>query len=189
MLNNDDAKPSPVPPVLPVIANDPPPRTMKTEEEPFPTPAPENKQSRDQNIKDEASLPRKRQRVEDSPSPKTTVKGMPPPTEKSTAPAVSPQQSAKLLTAQSPSRNNSIVTAVPGDGDLEMELSITNVQPSEELTRYISDFIFVNLNEEGLENLEIEAKLGRIIDVSTNDRIRLPVQTEAGIFPPFVALH
>lgn len=75
------------------------------------------------------------------------------------------------------------MAAVPGDGEVAMEPSITNILPSEELTRVISDFIFVNLNEEGLENLEIEAKLGRIIDVNTNDRIRLPVQTETGTFP------
>lgn len=36
-----------------------------------------------------------------------------------------------------------------------LEPSITNVQPSEELTRFISDFIFLNLNEEGVEQLEV----------------------------------
>ena len=182
MLNNDDAKPSPLP-SAPVITNDPPPpRPMKSEPEPTPTPTPLDGRPREQ-IQDESSISRKRQRVEDSPSPKTTAKALPPPTEKVTGAAVSPQQSAKLLSGQSPSRSNSIVAAMPGDGELEMEPSITNIQPSEELTRFISDFIFVNLNEEGLENLEIEAKLGRIIDVSTNDRIRLPVQTETGSFP------
>jgi hypothetical protein len=137
-------------------------------------------------MKDESSLPRKRQRVEDSPSPKTTGKPPAPTNEKATvAASVSPQQSAKVLAAQSPSRSNSIVATIPRDGEVEMEPSITNILPSDELTRFISDFIFVNLNEEGLENLEIEAKLGRIIDVNTNDRIRLPVQTETGISHSF----
>jgi len=182
MLNNDDARPSPVPPAS-AIANDPPPRPVKSEAAPTLSPAPLDVQPRDQ-IKDESSLPRKRQRVEDSPSPKTTgIEAPPPSTEKATAPpSVSPQQSTKVLAAQSPSRSNSVVAAMPGDGEVDMEPSITNIQPSEELTRFISDFIFINLNEEGLENLEIEAKLGRIIDVNTNDRIRLPVQTETGIF-------
>ena len=182
MLNNDDAKPPPVPPA-PAITNDPPPRPVKNEPVPTPTPAPLDGQPRDQ-IKDESTLPRKRQRVEDSPSPKTIGKAPPPTIEKATAAAsVSPQQSAKVLASQSPSRSNSIVAAIPGDGEVGMEPSITNIQPSEELIRLISDFIFLNLNEEGVENLEIEAKLGRIIDVSTNDRIRLPVQTETGTFP------
>jgi len=184
MLNNDDAKSPPVP-STPANANDPPPRQVKSEPTPTPTPAPLDGQPPDQ-IKDESSLPRKRQRVEDSPSPKTAGKPPPPTNEKATAAAsVSPQQSAKVLAAQSPSRSNSIVATIPRDGEVEMEPSITNILPSDELTRFISDFIFVNLNEEGLENLEIEAKLGRIIDVNTNDRIRLPVQTETGISPSF----
>ena len=186
MLNNGDAK-SPSVPSAPVNANDPPPRPVKSEPTPTPTPTPAqlDGQPRDQ-IKDESSLPRKRQRVEDSPSPKTTGKPPPPTNEDATATAsVSPQQSAKVLAAQSPSRSNSIVATIPRDGEVEMEPSITNILPSEELTRFISDFIFVNLNEEGLDNLEIEAKLGRIIDVNTNDRIRLPVQTETGIFHSF----
>jgi len=180
MLNTDDAKPPPIP--SPVNANEPP-RPVKSEPTPTPTPAPLGGQPWDQ-IKDESSLPRKRQRVEDSPSPKTTGKPPPPTNEKATA-SVSPQQSAKVLAAQSPSRSNSVVATIPRDGEVEMEPSITNILPSEELTRFISDFIFVNLNEEGLDNLEIEAKLGRIIDVNTNDRIRLPVQTETGISPSF----
>ena len=182
MLNNEDAK-SPSVPSAPVNANDPPPRPVKSEPTPTPTPAPLDGQPQGQ-IKDESSLPRKRQRVENSPSPKTTGKPPPPTNEKATA-SVSPQQSAKVLAAQSPSRSNSIVATIPRDGEVEMEPSITNILPSEELTRFISDFIFVNLNEEGLDNLEIEAKLGRIIDVNTNDRIRLPVQTETGISPSF----
>src|SRR5271155_1952036 len=182
MLNNDDAKP-PVP-SAPVNANEPP-RPVKSEPTPTPTPAPLGGQPWDQ-IKDESSLPRKRQRVEDSLSPKTTGKPPPPTNEDATATAsVSPQQSAKVLAAQSPSRSNSIVATIPRDGEVEMEPSITNILPSEGLTRFISDFIFVNLNEEGLENLEIEAKLGRIIDVNMNDRIRLPVQTETGISHSF----
>ena len=179
MLNNDDLKSPPVP-SAPVNANDPPPRPVKSEPTPTPTPAPLDGQPRDQ-IKDDSSLPRKRQRVQDSPSPKTADKPPPPTNEKATAAAsVSSQQSAKVLAAQSPSRSNSIIAATPGDGEVEMEPSITNILPSEELTRFISDFIFLNLNEEGVENLEIEAKLGRIIDVNTNDRIRLPVETETG---------
>ena len=187
MLNNDDAKSPPVR-SAPVNANDPPLRPVKNEPTltPTPAPAPLDGQPRDQ-IKDESSLPRKRQRVsEDSPSRKTAGKPPPPTNDKATAAAsVSPQQSAKVLAAQSPSRSNSIVATIPKDGEVEMEPSITNILPSEELTRFISDFIFVNLNEEGLENLEIEAKLGRIIDVNTNDRIRLPVQTETGISHSF----
>ena len=185
MLNNEDAKPPPVPSAPEAVnANEPPSRPVKSEPTPTPTPAPLDGQPRDQIKDEESSLPRKRQRVEDSPSPKTTGKP-PPPTNEKAAASVSPQQSAKVLAAQSPSKSNSIVATIPRDGEVDMEPSITNILPSEELTRFISDFIFVNLNEEGLDNLEIEAKLGRIIDVNTNDRIRLPVQTETGISHSF----
>lgn len=173
MLNNDESKP---PPATAAIV-DPPARAPTVKSEPTSTPILLDGASREPT-NDSSFLPRKRQRVDDPPSPKSKPRAPVP--EKSAVPGVSSQQSAKVSAAQSPSRSNSTVAAVAGE---EMEPSITNIQPSDELTRFISDFIFINLNEEGLENLEIEAKLGRIIDVNTNDRIRLPVQTETGTFP------
>ena len=71
------------------------------------------------------------------------------------------------------------------------EPSILNVIPLEEVVKVISDFLFaeVVLREGigvgpagGLASkgavLEIEAKIGRLIDRNTNDRLRLPVMTE-----------
>lgn len=71
------------------------------------------------------------------------------------------------------------------------EPSILNVIPSEEVTRVISDFLFQEVvmrddvgvapagggKDEGAV-LEIEAKIGQLIDKNTNDRIRLPVMSE-----------
>ena len=71
------------------------------------------------------------------------------------------------------------------------EPSILNLIPSEEVTRIISDFLFtqVVLREDvgagpaggGTGQgavLEIEAKIGQLIDKNTNDRLRLPVMSE-----------
>lgn len=74
------------------------------------------------------------------------------------------------------------------------EFNIKNVLPTEELTRTIADFLFnevVNRNDVGFGPagggsgsgavLEIEAKLGQLVDKNTNDRLRLPVMTECVI--------
>ena len=64
------------------------------------------------------------------------------------------------------------------------EKSITNVTPYEEVTRLIANFIFrevVTREDVGSvlgATLEIEAKLGQIIDKNTNDRLKLPVLSE-----------
>ena len=71
------------------------------------------------------------------------------------------------------------------------EPSILNIIPSEELTRVISDWLFehVVLREDvgvgpagGAADqgavLEIEAKIGQLMDKNTNDRIRIPVLNE-----------
>ena len=78
------------------------------------------------------------------------------------------------------------------DGPLgPWESSILGLQPSEELTRVVSDFIWrqvVERDESGEPPsatgpghgavFEIEAKLGQLLDKNTNDRLRLPVKTE-----------
>ncbi|KAI9816007.1 MAG: mRNA-capping enzyme subunit beta [Pycnora praestabilis] len=71
------------------------------------------------------------------------------------------------------------------------EPSITNLTPHEELTRVISNFLFEQVvirNDVGAgpaggvpgqgAQLEIEAKIGQLIDRNTNDRLKLPVLTE-----------
>ena len=77
------------------------------------------------------------------------------------------------------------------DGPLGLwEPSITNVIPYEEVTRKVMDFLFVEVVERidvglvhqaGLAGaqLEIEAKLGQLVDKNTNDRLRLPILTES----------
>ncbi|KAI9807916.1 MAG: hypothetical protein M1825_005222 [Sarcosagium campestre] len=71
------------------------------------------------------------------------------------------------------------------------EPSITNVIPHEELTNQIMDFLFYEVvdrqdvsaggsgkNPGQGTQLEIEAKLGQLIDKNTNERLRLPVRSE-----------
>lgn len=67
------------------------------------------------------------------------------------------------------------------------EPSIVNVFPYEELTRVVSNFLFnevVRRDDVGMGAvLEIEAKLGQLIDKTTNDRLRLPVISECVLSP------
>ncbi len=66
------------------------------------------------------------------------------------------------------------------------EASITGVKPVEQVTKLVADFLYMNvvsrgdlgeLASRGVE-IEIEAKLGHIIDKETNERYRLPVRSE-----------
>ena len=88
----------------------------------------------------------------------------------------------------------SSVTPLPpsGDGPLgPWEVSFTDTIPADEVTRIIADYLFLNVvrnNDVGVAPagggrglgavLEIEAKIGRLIDKTTNDRLRLPVLNE-----------
>lgn len=62
-----------------------------------------------------------------------------------------------------------------------------NTTPGDELTRNVADFLYVQigplLNILPAANVEIEAKLGRIINRDTDERVVLPVQTEAVMTP------
>ena len=158
MLNNDDTKPA-GPSVSAIVTTDRPPSESPSLTTPsLPAPLGGGQESRNPHTtQDPSAVSRKRQRVEDSlSSPATALPTQPQTRDNSVVvkPDVSPQQVPKPLPAQSPSsRNNSIIMV--NDSKSGLEPSIVNIQPSEELTRYISDFIFLNLNEEGLEQLEV----------------------------------
>ena len=74
------------------------------------------------------------------------------------------------------------------------EPSILDVEPTEDITKVISDWLFTEVVlKQGIgvgppggsastgAVLEIEAKIGRLIDQNTNDRLRLPVASECVI--------
>lgn len=81
---------------------------------------------------------------------------------------------------------------LPGGGLLgPWEPSILNLIPYEEVTKSISDFLFTEVvmrddvgvvSNKGVHSqqavLEIEAKIGQLIDKNTNTRIRIPVMSE-----------
>jgi len=62
----------------------------------------------------------------------------------------------------------------------ELEPSIFGMQPTNDFVRVVSDFLYVQV---GKENVEIEAKLGVLLDKKTRERIRLPVYCETVISP------
>ncbi|RIA97112.1 mRNA triphosphatase CET1 [Glomus cerebriforme] len=61
-----------------------------------------------------------------------------------------------------------------------LEHSIFGVQPTNDFVRVVSDFLYMQV---GKENVEIEAKLGVLLDKKTRERIRLPVYCETVISP------
>jgi hypothetical protein len=163
MLNNDDSK-----------ALSTTPSTIHADRPNAPSTSNMSPQDGHQS-RSEDSLPRKRQRVEDPPSPSSVALPKPaPPAAASTpaaaaqaqAPAVSPQQAPKPAPQSTPGSRNNSITAISEPDNLEP--SIINVQPSEELTRFVSDFIFLNLNEQGYENLEVIPGEYTV----TNDRLK-----------------
>ncbi|GBC00043.1 hypothetical protein RclHR1_03720004 [Rhizophagus clarus] len=62
----------------------------------------------------------------------------------------------------------------------ELEPSIFGIQPTNDFVRVVSDFLYMQV---GKENVEIEAKLGVLLDKTTRERIRLPVYCETVISP------
>ena len=93
-------------------------------------------------------------------------------------------------TVNTPSTNGSLLPPAALEvGPTKMEPSILNTIPYEEVTRLVSDFLFTEVvlrddvaaGSAGANQgavLEIEAKLGQLIDKNTNDRLRLPVMSE-----------
>ena len=85
--------------------------------------------------------------------------------------------------------------SIPSDGPLgPWEYSVTDTIPADEVTRIVADFLYshvVTNDDAGVAPagggrglgavLEIEAKIGRLMDRNTNDRLRLPVMNECVI--------
>ena len=71
--------------------------------------------------------------------------------------------------------------------ELKYEVSITNQEPMQDLTKQICDWIYTTIGmgepPAGGAVYEIEAKIGQIHDVSHGERLDLPVSTEA-LFNP-----
>jgi hypothetical protein len=73
------------------------------------------------------------------------------------------------------------------------EQNIVNVEQYDEIVRQVAEFLYrnvVNQNDPALVGggpdapvIEIEAKLGHLIDKNMNERLRLPVRTEAILDP------
>ena len=71
--------------------------------------------------------------------------------------------------------------------ELKYEVSITNQEPMQDLTKQICDWIYTTIGigepPAGGAVYEIEAKIGQIHDISHGERLDLPVSTET-LFNP-----
>jgi len=159
MLNNDLPKSSLSPVHRATVASlinkddDAPPAqrqpTAPSPVAPLP-PAPLEESPRD----DTGALSRKRPRIDDSPQPVSAVSAG-----RSPGAASSSGQRTRTIAEQSPvQRNNSVIML--NEPLIGLEPSIVNIQPSEELSRFISDFIFLHLIEGGTEHLEVHTLSG-----------------------------
>jgi hypothetical protein len=67
-----------------------------------------------------------------------------------------------------------------------MEWSLDNAVPYNDITREVSNFLFGNVVDAppmNIGKLEVEARLGVLMDVNTGQRISIPISTEAVITP------
>lgn len=81
----------------------------------------------------------------------------------------------------STSSSSSSIPSAP----ISIEPSIFRLKPVDDLLRVVADFIHKHISENpshATSQIEIEAKLGVLIDKETNARIRLPVGNEAIIY-------
>jgi len=156
MLNNDLPKSSLSPVHRATVASlinkdDDAPPAQRQPTAPSPVvplpPAPLEESPRD----DTGALSRKRPRIDDSPQPVSA--------RRSASAAPSSGQRTGTVAEQSPvQRSNSVIML--NEPLIGLEPSIINIQPSEELSRFISDFIFLHLIESGTEHLEVHALSG-----------------------------
>jgi len=80
-----------------------------------------------------------------------------------------------------------LTTPLNTDPPLTLEASFRDEQPFEDVHKAVCDFLFglvvqnlsFDTSRSALGELEIEAKLGTIIDRNTNERLRLPTLSEA----------
>lgn len=84
------------------------------------------------------------------------------------------QSSSRFLSHQNSNKQFSFLKPL-------LEPSFLNFVPHDELTRLITDFLFHNCIPESFKYVEIEAKIGQIVDLMTRERLRLPVLTETVI--------
>ncbi|KAJ2762748.1 mRNA-capping enzyme subunit beta [Coemansia nantahalensis] len=60
---------------------------------------------------------------------------------------------------------------------VRMEQNLFGSRPAEDIVRVVADFVFTHMKDRA--NLEIEGKLGRLVDKRTGQRISLPLLSEA----------
>ncbi|KAK5170051.1 hypothetical protein LTR04_004869 [Oleoguttula sp. CCFEE 6159] len=86
-----------------------------------------------------------------------------------------PRPQATPLPRQEPPPRQELLPAVVRAKSPER--SITGAEPLGEITRALADFLWQYVVTSDVIELEIEAKLGRLVDRSTKERIQLPVET------------
>ncbi|KAJ2843276.1 mRNA-capping enzyme subunit beta, partial [Coemansia erecta] len=62
---------------------------------------------------------------------------------------------------------------------LRLEPNVFGTRPAEDIVRVVADFLYTHLKDRS--NIEIEGKLGRIVDKNTGQRVALPVLSETAL--------
>jgi len=75
----------------------------------------------------------------------------------------------------------------PAPGSQTLEPSIINAEPLDEFMREVADWIIQHTR--GKQNVEIEAKVGLLIDTRTRTRLYIPIQVETIIAPDYPSVR
>ncbi|KAJ2005678.1 mRNA-capping enzyme subunit beta [Coemansia thaxteri] len=117
---------------------------------------------------DECNPLRKRQRSEDTPEFQRRVSAA------SLSAIVNPEPSF-IPSPQFQSQNTLHIDTKPLSL-LRMEQNVFGSRPAEDIVRVVADFMYTHLKDR--TNIEIEGKLGRLVDKRTGLRVNLPVRCE-----------
>ncbi|KAJ2080800.1 mRNA-capping enzyme subunit beta [Coemansia sp. RSA 988] len=74
---------------------------------------------------------------------------------------------------------NSIPLETRPQSPVRLEQNIFGTRPAEDIVRVVADFVFTHMKDR--TNIEIEGKLGRLVDKKTGQRISLPVVSETAL--------
>ncbi|KAJ2338230.1 mRNA-capping enzyme subunit beta, partial [Coemansia sp. RSA 2618] len=79
----------------------------------------------------------------------------------------------------SPTFQPHIIESPRAQSPVRLEQNLFGTRPVEDIVRVVADFIYTHMKDR--KNIEIEGKLGRLVDKRTGQRISLPVVSETAL--------
>ncbi|KAJ2503510.1 mRNA-capping enzyme subunit beta [Coemansia sp. RSA 1972] len=79
----------------------------------------------------------------------------------------------------SPTFHSPAVESPPAHSPLRLEANLFGTRPVEDIVRVVADFMYTHMKDR--TNIEIEGKLGRLVDKKSGQRVSLPVVSETAL--------